>query len=103
MGGSRPPFCALPGSSEYFFASSSKSRAGLQLLLDILGLRLRSLHAFGIDLAVGAGRRSLDQNVTDGNRLGNAELVLMLVVVRLQVGLRHRNRTRPALAVSIRM
>ena len=67
--------------------------ARLQLLLDILGLCLRSFHTLGIDLAVRSGRRRLNQDVADGNGLRNAEFVLMLVVIRLEIGLRDRDRS----------
>ena len=55
IGGSNPPFFALPGSSEYCLARAAKFTAVLQLLLDVVGLGLGSIDGFLVDFAIGSG------------------------------------------------
>ncbi len=90
-GGSSPPFGALPGSSEFFFASSAKFAARLQLLFNVLGLLARRVYTRLVNLAVRSRRWRLNQDVAHGHRLGNAIRILVLVVILLQLSLRHRN------------
>src|ERR1035437_2487827 len=68
--------------------------SALQLLLNVVRLRPRRIHALLIDLAVSIGRRGLDQDVADRHRLRKAVLVLGLAVVLLQLGLADRNLVR---------
>ena len=61
--------------------------SALQLLLNVVRLGPRCVHALLVDLAVSIRRRCLDQDVAHGHRLRNAVLILVLVVVLLQLGL----------------
>ena len=83
IGGSNPPSLALPGSSEYFFASSSKLAPAFSCLEMSSALACGRFYGLLIHFAVGIGSRSLDQDMANRNRLGNAVVVLVLAVVLL--------------------
>ena len=87
---SSPPLSLLPGSSEYFLASSAKFPPALQLLQNAFGLGLGRR----VGLGVGA-RRHADENVPRARLFRHRILRLVRVVVLLNLllrGLRHSAR-----------
>ena len=63
----------------------------LDLLEDVIRLRLIRIQRLRIDLAVISRKRRLNQNVPHQRLFGNAVLIRMLLVVALEVALADRN------------
>ena len=66
----------------------------VELFQNVLGLGARLGGGLGVHLAVRAGRRSTNQNMTHRHRFGNPKLFLMSVVVTLQIFRRDLGRVR---------
>ena len=67
-----------------FLGQIGEISARLQLFENVLRFLARLFHSLGVNFAIRAGQRSLDQNVAHADLLRHPVIVAVLIVIALQ-------------------